>query len=169
MIDIIDNFLDAHYFNIIKNFVEQSDLPWKSGRMLPENLIVCNKNENYQESYILYCNGEYDEEDLNIIMPILEKLKSNVLLKAKINKTTPRDTNMLVGWHTDMPKDHWAINKNPKTAIFYINTNDGSTIIGDQIINCVENRIVVFDSNLKHTGVTCCSSENKILININYY
>lgn len=169
MIEIIDNFLNDTHFNIIKDFVEHKDLNWEKGKILPENLLLCSEEENYQEGYILYCDGEYDAAELNIIIPILKKLEAGVLLKAKINKTTPRKTNILVGWHTDMPENHWAIKKNPKTAIFYINTNDGSTIIGDQTVNCVENRIVVFDSNLKHTGVTCSSSENKILININYY
>jgi hypothetical protein len=172
MISIIDNFLEEKHFNAIKDFVGHPELVWKPGRMLPEDLISCSKEENYQESYILYCNGEYNQAELNLIVPILKILEVNVLLKAKINKTIARDINMIVGWHTDMPPNHWAIDKNPKTAIFYINTNDGYTIIDDvdqKIINCVENRIVIFDSHIKHTGVTCSSYKEKLLMNINYY
>ena len=171
MIKIIDNFLSEEEFCIIKEFVYDKDLQWKHGKMLPSEIIVCEEKENYQDCYILYSNGNYNPRELSIIMPVLKKLQAEVLLKAKINRTTSRNKRMLVGWHTDCTKDHWAYKegKVPKTAIFYINTNDGSTIIDDQNVNCVENRIVIFDSEIKHSGITCNKSENKILININYY
>ena len=164
--------MEEKHFNIIKDFVSHPELKWQHGKMLPENLLSCDERENYQEGYILYCNGEYNSAELNLILPILKKLQATVLLKAKINKTVARQSNLLVGWHTDTTEDHWAADKNPMTAIFYINTNDGYTIIDDEdqkIINCIENRIVIFDSHLKHTGVTCSNTSNKLLININYY
>lgn len=172
MIEIIDNFLDATNFNTIKNFIDNPKLSWTRGRMLPENLILCNKEQNFQDGYILYCNGNYILSELEILFPILKKLQTKVLLKAKINKTYPTEKNTIIGWHTDITKEHWAIDKNPMTAIYYINTNDGYTIIKENekenFINCVENRIVIFDACLKHTAVTCSKSEYKLLVNINF-
>ena len=56
-----------------------------------------------------------------------------------------------------------------KTAIFYINTNDGWTEFenGDKV-ESVENRIVIFDSQTKHTGTTCTNAKVRVLINLNY-
>ena len=173
MIKIIDNFLDDDSFNNIKYFVDDPNLSWKRGKMLPEDLIVCDQKENFQDAHIIYCNGNYVKSELNFIIPILKRLEAKVLLKAKINKTYPTQENLLVGWHTDTTEDHWASSKNPKTAIYYVNNNDGSTIIKEDekevVVNCVENRLVIFDTYLKHTAMTCSRSKYKLIININFY
>ena len=38
---------------------------------------------------------------------------------------------------------------------------------GDKV-ECVENRMVIFDSNLKHEGVSCTDQQRKVVINFNY-
>ena len=32
-----------------------------------------------------------------------------------------------------------------------------------------ENRIVIFDNNLKHTGTTCTDTNRRVVMNINFY
>ena len=56
------------------------------------------------------------------------------------------------------------------TAIYYLNTNNGFTKFenGDKV-NSVANRMVIFDSNLKHTGTSCTDAHARMLINFNYY
>ena len=55
------------------------------------------------------------------------------------------------------------------TAILYLNTNNGYTEFksGDKV-KSVSNRVVVFDSNLKHRTVTCTDQKTRIVINFNY-
>ena len=55
------------------------------------------------------------------------------------------------------------------TSIFYLNTNNGWTQFkkGGKV-KCVENRLVTFDSNLEHAGVTCTDQKRKVVINFNY-
>jgi hypothetical protein len=50
-----------------------------------------------------------------------------------------------------------------------MNTNNGKTIFknGKQI-NSIENRIVIFDSNLQHTGTSHTDTKRRVLINFNY-
>ena len=50
-----------------------------------------------------------------------------------------------------------------------MNTNNGYTEFekGD-IVESVENRMVIFDSNLKHQTVTCTDEKIRIVINFNY-
>ena len=59
--------------------------------------------------------------------------------------------------------------KNIYTAILYINTNNGWTKFkGGGKIKCVENRIVIFDSNIQHAGFTCTDKKRKVVVNFNY-
>ncbi len=59
------------------------------------------------------------------------------------------------------------------TAIFYINTNNGKTLIKEnnkiKEISSLENRVVIFDGRLKHAGTTCTDAKNRIVINLNYF
>lgn len=69
----------------------------------------------------------------------------------------------------------WNISKddNPdwKTAIFYINTNNGYTKfnIKKKIVKSKANRLVKFPAKIKHTGTTCTDKDERIVLNINYY
>ena len=67
------------------------------------------------------------------------------------------------GLHTDAPFKC-------KTAILYINTNNGITIFetGEEI-KSEENKIVMFPSNLKHTGTTHTDEKVRVVLNINYF
>lgn len=166
MIEVIDNFLDDYNFAKLKEYVSDKHLPWQYGTILPENILECDPVENYQLIHVLYADKKYSPQ-LNLIIPLLKKLNAESLLKAKINLTWRREKNIRIGWHTDIQKD--PIPENYKTAIYYLNTNNGSTIVGDTIVECVENRIVVFDASIKHIGVTCTDKNKKLLLNINYH
>ena len=70
---------------------------------------------------------------------------------------------MIHGYHTDFPFEC-------KTAIFYINSNNGLTLFKNgQIIESVENRMVIFNSQLEHTGTTSTDTKNRIVVNFNYF
>ena len=56
-----------------------------------------------------------------------------------------------------------------QTAIFYVNTNDGYTEFEDSTrVESVANKIVIFDSKLKHRGTTCTNQKTRVVINLNY-
>ena len=55
------------------------------------------------------------------------------------------------------------------TAIFYINTNNGYTYFEDgQKIESIENRMVMFPSNIPHAGATCTDEDRRVVLNLNY-
>ena len=65
------------------------------------------------------------------------------------------------GYHSDWP--------NVTTAILYVNTNNGWTQFkSGGRVKCVKNRVVIFDSNLEHEGVTSTNEKVKVVINFNY-
>ena len=57
-----------------------------------------------------------------------------------------------------------------KTAVFYINTNNGYTEFENGVrVNSVANRVCIFDSHLKHRGTTHSEGSNqRIVVNFNY-
>ena len=60
-----------------------------------------------------------------------------------------------------------------KTAIFYVNSNNGYTEfqIGRKrkVVKSKSNHIVMFDSAIKHRAVSQTNSDRRIVINLNYY
>ena len=56
------------------------------------------------------------------------------------------------------------------TSILYLNTNDGYTIFEDGTkIESVENRLVTFDSHIKHSGTSCTNQKVRLVLNMNYF
>ena len=65
------------------------------------------------------------------------------------------------GWHVD--------NKNMKTSILYINTNNGYTKIkGHGKVKSVANRMVIFPSTLEHAGFACSDKKKRVVVNFNW-
>ena len=68
------------------------------------------------------------------------------------------------GFHVDYQSEGM------RTAIFYVNTTNGGTKFkGGPFVKGIENRLVVFKSNLLHAGITCTDQPRKVVINFNYY
>ena len=56
-----------------------------------------------------------------------------------------------------------------KTAVLYLNTNNGYTKFktGEQV-ESVENRLVLFDGNVQHAGTTCTDKRYRAVFNLNF-
>ena len=174
MIEIIDNFLSPEDFeNIRYHISDNPDMLWSyRSEILPREIIECDHTENHMYAFTFCMNGK-TSDNFDILHPLLQKLNCNAISRAKANTTWARKNNIKIGWHTDIPIEH-AIEHKAKTAIYYLNTNNGSTVIRNEnneeiCVDCIENRVVIFDSWLYHTGVTCTDTKRKLLINVNYY
>ena len=66
-------------------------------------------------------------------------------------------------------KQHMTYNLNSTTAIYYLTTCNGYTLIDGKKIKSVENQIVIFDSNIKHQMVSQTDTPERIVINLNYF
>ena len=82
-------------------------------------------------------------------------------VKANMNMRTPEIIEH--GFHTDGTSSCTA-------AIYYVNTNDGYTAFEDGTkVESIANRLVVFNTQTKHTGTTCTNAKFRCVINFNYY
>ena len=75
----------------------------------------------------------------------------------------------IAGWHCDydlQPDEKGIV----KTAIFYVNSNNGYTIFKEskKKVRSVENRLVIFPSELEHCGGSCTDNKQRVVINFNF-
>jgi hypothetical protein len=158
---IIDNFLSKEIFFTIQNMFCSDTFPWywNSAKSGYEN-YSCDELDNYQFTHKFYDQSlKYSTGNIDVI---LQKLNLFKIIRVKAN-LTPRTTQIIkYGFHIDTDIDC-------NTAIYYINTNNGFTEFeSGEKIESIENRIVIFKSNIKHTGTSCTNQKRRIVLNINY-
>ncbi len=161
---VIDNFLPLSHFKEIRDAILYTQFPWyfNSG-------IVAPNDGQYQLIHPIFnirfggvLSSYYSLFDVcqrNLGVGRLDRIKLNLNPKTIFHRKG--------GYHCDNnPEDPY---QHKKTAVFYINTNNGWTHIkkGGKV-KSVENRIVIFDSDLEHTGVTCTDEIRRVIVNFNY-
>ena len=153
---IIDNFLETTEFNNINKTFHLSNFPWY---FMP--FKVHEGDDNYQFYHLFIAKGKVLSKHFDILHPVLKKLGVKEIIRIKANLTLKQKEHIKSDMHIDF--------KDCKTAIFYLNTNNGYTLFdkGDKI-HSQENRIVEFDSNLKHCAVDHTDTKYRIVINFNY-
>lgn len=156
MIEIIDDFLTNDEFNQIYNLVSDLEFPWFFG-------VVTNQSKHCQFTHCFYQNDE-PLAYFKYVRFLRSKLQMRSLVRIKVN-INPWTENLVEhtdSWHIDYP--------DITTAILYLNTNNGYTMFetGEKV-DSVRNRLVKFDSNIKHTGTTCTDEPGRLVLNINYF
>ena len=163
---IIDNFLTKDLAQEIKNiFVGNNFMfPWYFNESVIAGSLEDNLN-NYQLTHIFYKDHGVTSAFFSNIFPIIQKLNPESILRIKANLNTRADIRHTFEYHVDF--DSKANDR--KTAIYYVNTNDGVTILEDGTeIESIANRLVIFDQKTRHTGTTCTNQKVRCLINFNY-
>ena len=96
------------------------------------------------------------------LKPLIDLINPITLIRIKINNYPQTPT---VIHH----QDHVDGNYKHKGALFYVNTNNGATVIENKEVASVENKLVLFDSSKPHHSTTTSDSNRRITININYF
>lgn len=162
---VIDNFLNTQDFEKIKEHMLSPWVEWayNSFVAMPDHELR-NDPYDFQFTHTFYFKGQPRSQWLEVIDPILQKLNPSALVRIKAN-LQPRTPNIITHqYHYDHD------NFDGKIGIFYINNNDGYTIFEDGTkIESVENRMLIFDGNILHTGTTCTNQKVRCLINFMFY
>ena len=164
--EIYDDFLSEYQFkNFDTQIVNNAYFPWYYNDM-----VVTGKNDGgYQFTHGIFDLhvGGVVSDMFPLFTPLLEKLKVRHLVRIKLNLNPKTFFHHGGGWHVDSwPNDPFP---HTKTAVFYLNTNNGWTSFkkGGRV-KSKSNRIVIFDSSSKHQGVTCTDNNRRIIVNFNY-
>ena len=150
------NFLDLKDYQQIKGAISSGEFPW----YFNETSLIKDKNSPFQFTHVFLNNG-MTNNTVNILKPLLSKLKALTFLKIKANLNTRTNKIIETGEHVDAD-DRFT------SAVFFLNECDGYCKIGNKKIKSEDNKILIFKSNEKHTGSTCTDSKRRMLINIVY-
>jgi hypothetical protein len=103
------------------------------------------------------------------IQPILDffGMEQHSLLRIKANLDTLQKSSMTHCGHTDYPV--YTYEGTPyTTAVFHVNDNNGITVVGEEKIEQVANRLIIFDGSTSHYGITQTDVSARLLINYNF-
>ncbi len=158
MIQIIDNFLPEDEFKSIQSFMMGGEFRWfySEGRAYMDD-------GSYEMLHMFYQpKVGSNSEHINIWNNFMNKLEAKKCMRIKANLTFKTPTIEPGPFHCDYP--------DIKTAILYINSNNGYTEFESGVrVSSVENRVCIFDSNLKHRGTTHSEGgQQRIAVNFNY-
>ena len=158
MIQIIDNFLPEEEFKSIQSFMMSGKFKWYyvGGKVKPDDGFFNMIHMFFQPEVGL------NSEHITIWNTFMNKIDAKKCKRIKANLTFRTSTPEESLFHTDYP--------DVKTAIFYINTNNGYTEFESGVrVSSVANRVCIFDSNLKHRGTTHTEGDQqRIVVNFNY-
>lgn len=171
-VTVIDDYLNVNDFLAIYSMLTDFSFSWNCSAVLSRESIyshymhpdlpVCEDRDNLQMIHNFY---DFDRflGDWNINQ-LVDKIMPAALIRIKAN-LNPRTSEIIKhGFHIDNDFP------NARTAVYYVNTNDGFTEFEDGTrVESVENRIVFFDSHLFHTGSTCTNYDRRLVVNVNYF
>jgi hypothetical protein len=156
---IINNFLEKNLFNKLQEILFSEDINW----YFKKNMT---NNDNYFFAHCFYNNHIPMSPFYNeYIIPIFKKLNAKSLIEIKANLMLKKENVFKSNFHTD--RDFKC-----NTAILYINTCNGYTLLDDVKnikINCEENKMLIFDSQINHSAISQTDVDRRIVINFNYF
>ena len=156
---VINNCLNKEESVNLKNLMMNNTFPW----YITQGIVISGKKD-YQFTHNFYTDYEIKSNHFHLLKPILKKLNIASIIRIKANLLTKSNKIIKHGFHVDYDI------KNAKTAIFYVNTNNGFTEFKNKKISkSEENKLIIFNSNLEHTGTSCTDEIFRIVINFNYF
>jgi hypothetical protein len=169
MIQVIDKFLEEKELEKIDFLFSETNLPW----FFNASSIYAHGDPNAQDdkkfmfTHMFMFEGKVNSDFYPVIEPIINKLKTiinfNLIYRIKANLYTNQGKHIEHTPHQDLNR----LGKKYYTAIYFINSNNGKTIIKDIEIPSIKNTLLLFDGDTDHYGVTQTNTQTRMVININ--
>ena len=155
----IKNFLDKKTFLKCQEILF-GELPW----FYRGELVEDKKNNFYFTHSFMkeqqVTSPAYD----HIIKPFVERLRMKYIFEIRANLILKTDKEIFSGFHVDT-------DKSSTTAIFYVNNNNGHTILDKKKkikIKPTANKLLIFNNELPHGVMAQTNTKRRIIINFNY-
>lgn len=172
-VTIQDDWLPWYNLHIFKEYVLNVDFPWYKCEVVAEEGIAKSPIEQHPKfaSRQQFVHAFLDSYGLDssggskFIHEMGKLLNAKKLYRCKLNYGMRTVEPTIGGWHQDYMKiKEWP---NLKIALFYLNTNNGYTILEDGTkIESIENRLAIFDNSVIHTDCSQTDTEGRLVLNI---
>ena len=159
-------------YKIIENFLDNDTLKSLQQRLLSHEFAWFYRprqvEDEDREFSDYFCHSFFqsvtiNSDHWNLVLPLVNKLNIKALIEIRANLVIQRPKKIICGFHTDN-------NYDCKTAIFYINTCNGYTLFENgEKVKCEENKIIIFDSNLRHAAASQTDTKQRVVLNVNYF
>jgi len=159
------NYLNQEDFIKIKNYFCSDKMGW----FYNKEQTITEEDQRKDASFFshrIWYNDKIETSPFvyQLIEPIIKKIKPRKILRIKANLVINRRIQTASNFHLDDDTKH-------KVAIYYINTNNGFTLL-DPIkrkeIKCEENKLLIFDGKILHSAVAQTDTDQRLVINFNY-
>ena len=169
MINVTDDFLPYPEASYVQESLLSPAWPW----YFQDHVDYAEESENLSKSqfcYQLYRDHTWQGAGEAIVSRFLRHLRPLTLVRVKANLQVRTETRVQNSFHVDLSDPDLRPYSHMLTAIYYVNTNDGLTVFEDGTeVESVANRVVIFPSELRHTGTTCTNKKRRVVINFNYF
>tara|TARA_R100001460_G_scaffold37492_4_gene71841 strand:+ start:63 stop:581 length:519 start_codon:yes stop_codon:yes gene_type:complete len=164
---IIDNFLEKSLYEKISKQIKGNDIPWFKRDLDVDLEGVKNNNKNGYFTFCYYNNFKPDHPLFFEHMPlILEKLNVLSLIQIRCNLTFRDKDTIESAYHTDYNSSK-AI-----TGIYFLSTCNAQTVLKikekEVFIDNIENRMLLFSTNILHKAIYQTDTHKRYLINFNF-
>ena len=162
---VIDDFLSPSEYEQVRDYLLGPKVKWKfnTHKVRPGDDQIQFTHRCYDAKRF----PVYKEDTMEALDPIWAKLCSeyrlDILTRVKVNMQLKTPDPEFSELHVDT-------NQHNNTAIYYVNTNNGYTRFKDGTkVDSIANRIVIFDAQTEHGGVTQTDEQVRVVVNINYF
>lgn len=172
--EVIDNFLSEEDHRRILDTMTSPYFPWyyndqvafKDPNWNPDTSLGNFFDEYYYFVHMFFYEHDVKSNFVSALKPLIDKINPKALIRVKGNLYTTLYRDAEDANHTDFPYPH-------KGAVYYVNTNNGKTIIDDgkeiHKIDSIANRILLFDPTVPHRSTHPTDVKKRININFNYF
>lgn len=166
---VFDDFLTADDFDALARLMLETNTPfgWFLEQVITEEYGM-DLSQDRQMSHLFYSDVLFrPTSDYWVhLLPAIRLLNPTALLRVKANLQWRAAQQIERNFHTDVPLHRC---EGIKTAVLYINTNNGYTKFEDgRRVDSVSNRLAVFDACLYHTGVAATDVDCRVVVNFDF-
>jgi hypothetical protein len=168
-IEVIDNYLPLHVFEELQSVIcWNKRFPWSLSETVSS--ITDNTLEELSFWYAVHifydCDNPLTPMYGELIRPtLIQKLHDDDRMKSLI-----RAKGNFYGYTSDLVEHpaHVDYEFSHNAAVFSLNTCNGFTRIGDEVVESIANRIVFFDGSVEHNSSTTTNQKGRFNINLNF-
>ena len=157
--DLKENLIDEKYLKDIELMLTSNVFNWY---IQPNVSIGTDELYNFYLAHTFFGDDKINSDQFVNMMPLIGKIKMSKLFRLKANLYAKTDKIIEHAKHIDYDTPG-------KTAVFYVNDNNGFTNLNDETkIESKKNRLLTFDNEILHNSSTCTNCKYRLTVVINY-